>query len=560
MYHLNTKITHNATLRILLKGQSLSKGCSIGTAFLFRDVLKRDILSYTIAEEDIYRELARIKGAIDIVLLDLQKLSHIVRHDLGADQADIFEAHKQILIDQQLYQDMELALSEELLNAEQIVRMTFQKWSKRFALAHSQITRSKAEDIQDLGRRLLNALLGYHENILKHLPHNSIVIAKRLLPSDTVHLQKKHVRGIAVEIGGYNSHSAILARALGVPAVTNLVDVMNSIEQGQELLIDGDQGHLIIEPNQSDKQYFYFQTTERIKEEQEALESLEYPIVMSNGEPVVVMSNASSKEEVITALRLGCDGIGLFRIEQLYLARQTLPTEYELYTQLKKIFHQVPDQSVTVRLLDVGGDKCLPYIKMADDISPMLGMRGVRVLLKHENLLKSQLRALLLLHQDYQVRVLVPMVTLPREMIQIRSIARECEAEMTERYQKPFVPLLIGAMIETPAAVINMEELCPVADFFSIGTNDLIQYTMAAGRENSSVYEYYVDGAQVILHSLKRIIEVAKAHQKSCCLCGELAADVTWSRELLRVGIRQFSVVPQSIPNLKKTLREWTKI
>jgi phosphotransferase system enzyme I (PtsI) len=555
MYHLSSKVIHEKHLRIQLKGRSISSGCAIGTAFIFNDIFKRQIKSYSIDQEEICSEMARIKSAMGIVLKDLHRMSNVVRKDIGSSHANIFEAHKLMLSDARLYDDMEKALSDELLNAEQIVQKTFQNWSQRFELAENEIIKSKSDDMQDLGRRLLKVLLGYEETILHHLPPNSIVVAKQLLPSDTVHIHRRNVRGILVEVGGYNSHSAILARALAVPAITHIPDLMDVIRTGQELILDGDTGEVILFPTEADKIILNEKRSVLIRKERHALEQSREPIVHADGQKVTVMANASSKDEVMTSLMRGCDGIGLFRIEQFYLSRKTLPDTQEVYQELRKVFHHARTESITVRLLDIGGDKQLPYITMEDELSPMLGLRGVRVLLKHEQLLKAQIRALLLLNQEYNIRVMVPMVTLPKEMSRIRYVVHMCLEELNRQYNREFRPVKVGAMIETPAAVINVQPIAELSDFLSIGTNDLIQYTMAAGRENSSVCDYYVEGASVVLSSIQKVVRVAEQVNIPCCLCGEMGADLEWTKALLDSGIRHFSVVPNKVPVLKEHLR-----
>ena len=251
----------------------------------------------------------------------------------------------------------------------------------------------------------------------------------------------------------------------------------------------------------------------------------------------------------------GCDGIGLFRIEKLYLASKILPDEEYLMTNLQKVLKEAKDKEVKLRLLDVGGDKKLSYLEMDDELNPSLGLRGIRLLLKHENMLKTQLRAIIKLSKKYKIRILIPMITLPREINEVKRLVENCTAEVSKEQNQSFEKIKIGAMIETPASVSNIEEIAKLSDFISIGTNDLMQYLMAAGRENVSVSEYHDQGSEVLLKSIKIIAHTAKQFDIECSICGEIAGDLDYTETFIKLGVNELSVVPYGIPALKEKIR-----
>lgn len=442
-----------------------------------------------------------------------------------------------------------------MINAEHVVKNVFRKWANKFKASDEDFIQSKADDLEDLSRRLLRILLGYEKNVLEKLPDNSIVISRRLLPSDTVHMKAKSVKGIVVKEGSQNSHSAILAKALGVPAISNIGSEYESIKSKDKIIIDGGKGIVITYPTEKDKSR-YLDKIGKASKNESAKDARAIPAAKtSDGKFIKVCANASSKEEFRTALVKGCDGIGLFRIEKLYLASKILPDEEYLMTNLQKVLKEAKGKEVKLRLLDVGGDKKLSYLEMDDELNPSLGVRGIRLLLRHKNMLKTQLRAIIKLSKKYKIQILIPMITLPREIKEVKRLVESCTAEVSKEQNKPFEKIKIGAMIETPASVSNIEEIAKLSDFISIGTNDLMQYLMAAGRENVSVSEYHDQGSEVLLKSIKIIAHTAKQFDIECSICGEIAGDLDYTETFIKLGVNELSVVPYGIPALKEKIR-----
>jgi len=489
-HHSQEIVVSGDVKRRIVTGTGISSGCAVGIAYVYRDILTRDIVSYSIRRDEIEAEIRRIKSAMEQVADDVTRMKDVVASDVG--------------------------------------------------------------------RRLLRALLGYDGTVLAGLPQDSVVVARRLLPSDTVHLNKHQVRGIVVAQGGVNSHSAILARQLDIPAVSNIGDDIDTIVRGDPLLVDGDRGVLILFPDNED-------TTDcrrKNKADHERVASLldlaAGPAVTVDGEAVKVYANAASSDDFTDARLFGADGVGLFRIEQIYLASRSLPDEACLIDQFRSRLRKVPGKEVVIRLLDIGGDKELPYLEFERGLNPSLGLRGVRTLLKYDYLLKAQLRAILAVSREFKVKILVPMITLPEEMRQIRDFLNECRREMIRDSEREYDYLSLGAMVETPAAVIGIRELVEVSDFLSIGTNDLIQYTMAAGRESPFIDEYYAKGMPVVMNSVREVLSVARQHDIECSICGEIAADINWTESLLRAGACYLSVSPRLIPEVKQRVRQVT--
>jgi phosphoenolpyruvate-protein phosphotransferase len=549
------KIAKKNKDRMVIKGLSLSSGFAIGKAFIYKDILVRNTTLYGIEEHEIKKEFQRIENAILHASKDLQKMKDIITSDIDKQHADIFIAHKEILKDKQLLSDLRIELERELINAEDVVKNVFNSWTKKFKVSDSDMIKSKADDMDDLSRRLMRILLGYEMSILETLPPNSIVVAKRLLPSDTVYIKTKSVNGIVVKEGSINSHSAILARAFGVPAISNIDKSIGLINDKDELILDGEKGIAIVRPSKKDKAKYKKKINNAARKETKVIAKAKKPAKTLDGTSIKVYANASSKEEFHTAMINGCDGIGVFRIERIYLASKNLPDENYLIENFENILTEAKKKEITVRLLDVGGDKNLPYLALEDELNPSLGLRGVRVLLKHKNVLKTQVQAIIKLSKKYKLSILIPMITFPKEVKEVRNIIRNCITELGKEYAASLDTIKIGTMIETPAAVSNIEEIAKLSDFISIGTNDLAQYLMAVGRENAYASEYYEEGQEILLSSIKNVVDVSRQLKVECSICGEIAGDVRWTPKLLNIGIRRLSVTPSLIPILKEKVR-----
>ena len=540
-------------LRYEITGTSISGGIAMGKAFLYKDILTREIEFRELKEEEVAGELKRIKNALKNVKKDIVDTRNRVEQVLEKKYADIFDAHSVILNDSQIIKNLEDELRREKLNAEQIVKIVFKRMENRFKVSENPIVRERADDIADLTRRMLRTLTGKDVHVLARLPKGSILVSERLLPSDTVCLNRDNVTAIITEEGSKSSHAALLARSMNVPYIAKTSKTMEDINKNAYLIVDADKGRIIVNPEKKEIHEYEEIIKNKKQLEADTIKNIKNFELRKKDTCIRVMANANSKRDLKQALDHNCDGIGLYRIELIYMGKMVPPNSDELVRLLNDTFSGIGKTEVTLRLLDVGGDKILPYINLEGNES-FLGLRGVRVLLKNPKLLETQLEAFVTLSKKYNLKLLIPMVSLPKEITEVKEILKKYLKNSKDRKIK------IGAMIETPAAVIKIKDILAVADFVSIGSNDLIQYVMAAGRENVSVAEYYDAGAEIILGYIGKIIAEAKKQNKECVLCGELAGDVNYTKKLLDLGLENFSVASVKILQIKHKIAEILKL
>ncbi|MEO6028250.1 MAG: phosphoenolpyruvate--protein phosphotransferase, partial [Candidatus Binatia bacterium] len=437
----------------------------------------------------------------------------------------------------------------ELISAAQALARVFRRWERTFREMVQPAQQKTAEDLADLRRRLLRELTGVKTTALEKMPAGRVLVARRLLPSDTVALPRRAVAGIVLEFGGPGSHAAILAEALGIPTVAQIPNAREIIADDDVVIVDGFRGEIVVNPDAATLAHY----TEQIASVQvrgaELKQLARQPACLRDGTTIAVMANVGCREDVSTAVEHGADGVGLYRLEQFYLSRKTPPTAAELLADLREMFAPLRGKPITVRLLDLGGDKPLPFLKLAPEENPFLGRRGVRLLLRYPDLLDTQLQALWQFAREHEVRVLVPMVTLAEEMAEVRM---RFATVANDRGHNALPPL--GAMIETPAAALSVADIIAHADFLSIGTNDLTQYTMAAGRENPLVSEYFREDHPAVLRLVRIVVEEASAIPVA--VCGELARQLAAIPTLLKLGIRSLSVAPPLVPGVKEAVRQ----
>jgi phosphotransferase system enzyme I (PtsI) len=403
--------------------------------------------------------------------------------------------------------------------------------------------------VADLSRQLLQALAGIRTHVLENMSPDSVLVATRLLPSDTVHLSRKSVVAVVAEFGGSASHAALLTREMGIPAVTHISAACDAIAPGETVLVDGFTGTVVVAPDAETRAGFAQRVAEHRISSAAAREQCREPATTLDGVTTAVMANIGCREDAVLAAENGADGVGLYRLEQLYLSRKALPTEDELLEIMRSTLEPIAGKPITIRLLDVGADKKLPSLDLSSEVNPFLGRRGVRVLLAYPELLQTQLRALARLSREHDIQILVPMVTLAQDMKRLRELLVAATAEVGVERLPP-----LGAMIETPAAALCVVEIMTHADFLSIGTNDLTQYTMAAGREDPLVSDYFRDDHPAVLRLVRLVADAVG--DTPLALCGELAGRVDVLPLLLAAGIRSLSVAPPLVPTVKGAVRQ----
>lgn len=532
-----------------LAGKGVSPGLARGKAYVYRDVLQRDSELYIIERAQIGDEKARIAKAIDDVRQSLTIDAVQIEAKLGKRSADIFLAQEAMLLDSSVVEELARILETELINAEQVVRTVFRLLARRFRDIDNEEFRERGDDIDDLSRRLLLSLAGIHAHSLENLPANTVLVARRLLPSDTVFLSRSSTVAVLAEFAGPAAHAALLARELGIPCVGGVYKLLETVHTEDVVLVNGTAGTAVVNPDAKALQRYEKSLGEMRKRKETILQvSTIARTVTLDGTEVSVMANVRSREDVELAMTSGADGIGLFRTEPFFLSSKHFPTDKEFAEFLITSLHPAQGRYIDVRLLDIGADKNPIYLHLPPEPDPFLGRRGVRVLREYPHLLEAQLRAVLEVSQQFRLGVLIPMVTTENDVVQVAERFRRLAAEMGIRE----LPRL-GAMIETPAAALSIPALKKQADFLSIGSNDLTQYTMAAGRENPLVTEYFIDDHPTILRLIKLVIE--ESGDTPVSLCGELAGRIDAIPRLLRTGIRSFSVSAALIPEVKNAIR-----
>jgi phosphoenolpyruvate-protein phosphotransferase len=536
------------TQEVRLTGRSIAPGLGMGRAWVVGDALRSDGVPQTIGAEAADRECERLARSFAETFAELDQSARRIESEFDSALAGIFRAHGTMLRGLVDSGEFEREVRTSSLTAEWAVRRVLRRWYQKFEALENQTLRQRADDVLDLGRNIIRRLRGEAKTGLESIPEQSVLIVERLLPSDVVRLPKPHVAAIVVESLGQGSHAALLAREKGIPTITEIPGVLSLVAGGADVLVDGHRGILVLSPQAATREEFQ----ERLKAWRATLvrckDACRRPARTRDGQLVRVEANIGIQEDVELALDNGADGVGLLRIEQLYFARQAPPTEDELFLDLQKMVTPLGDRPVTVRLLDIGGDKPLPFLPLAPTANPVLGRRGVRVLLEYSQLVRTQMGAILRLSQEHDVRVLIPMITLEDDVRKMREVFEATSAE-----RKIAHPPKFGAMIETPAAALAVPALLKHADFLCVGTNDLAQYTLAAARDDASVNAYYQDSHESVIRLLH--IVMADARGRPVTLCGELAGREGWVPRLLEMGFRTLSVAPTSVPTTKEAIR-----
>ena len=441
-------------------------------------------------------------------------------------------------------------LHEELVNAEQVVRIAFRRLARTFRDMADEVFRARGDDIDDLSRRLLLSLGGIHAHSLESLPKHTILVARRLLPSDTVFLSRVSTVGVVAEFAGPAAHAALLAREMGIPCVGGISNLLERVLTGDDILVDGSEGTVIINPDDEYLQEFIGVQDSRDSLLKERIQASRRDRIASlNGREVPVMANVRCREDVELAVRLGADGIGLFRTEPFFLAMKHFPSDQDFAAFLLHSLEPARGRPISIRLLDIGADKSPVYLNLPIEPDPFLGRRGIRVLRQYPDLLEAQLRALLDVSRQIPISLLIPMVTTERDIVDVVEMLGNLADDM--RIQE--LPG-IGATIETPAAALSIPTLKQHVDFFSIGTNDLTQYTMAAGRENPLVSQYFIDNHPAVFRLIDLVVSESGATPVS--ICGELAGRLNAVSRLIASGIDILSVPAAMVPDVKATVCE----
>lgn len=540
----------------MLKGVGASAGIGIGKVICIREQnLDYSQVQYQGREQ----EKARLKQAVETFCEKTQRMAEDIRQRVGQKESEILSGQVMMLSDPFMVSQMEDAIQSGSC-AEAAVDTVCQMYIEMFSNVEDELMKQRATDIGDIKTRMLRLLLGVESVDMASLPKGTVLAAKDLTPSMTVGLQKDNVSAIITEVGGKTSHSAILARALEIPAVLGIPDALQQLTDGQTAIVDGATGQVLTEP---DAETLYHYT--KLQEEQlrqKAMLSIyrDKPTTDASGRSYQLYANIGSVMEAQAALENGAEGIGLFRTEFLFMDRPAMPDEEEQLEAYSSVSHLMKGKEVIIRTLDVGGDKEVSYLKMGSEQNPFLGWRAIRYCLSEQPLFKTQLRALLRAGaQEKNIKIMLPLVTGVQEIRAARSLLEECKQELSREGLEYDPKIALGVMIETPAAALTADLMAKEADFFSIGTNDLTQYTIAVDRGNAKVEQLYTTLHPAVLRSIRGIIHAAKQAKIPVGMCGESAADPLLIPLLMQFGLDEFSVSASSVLKTRKTISEWNR-
>lgn len=533
------------------QGKSVYKGIAMGPVVVLK---KNDYQVKRTRIENPEAEIKRVDEALEKSKEQLQKLYDKAVQEVGEASAAIFEVHQMMLEDDDYLEAIQNTIRTEQINAEYAVAATGDNFAEMFASMDDDYMKARSADIKDISERLVRNLSGQDDADLSSI-EPSIIVADDLSPSETVQMDKDKILAFVTVHGSTNSHTAILARMMNIPALIGVDMDLEEIHTGMEAVVDGFQGTVIFEPDETVKA----QTTEKMAEEAEKLRLLQElkgkENVTLDGHKINIYANIGSVGDIGYVMENDAGGIGLFRSEFLYLGRNDFPTEEEQFQAYKQAVQMMAGKKVIIRTLDIGADKQVDYFNLGNEDNPAMGYRAIRICLKQPEIFKTQLRALLRAAVYGNLSIMYPMITSTEEVKKIYEIVAEVEEELKAQEIQYKIPEQ-GIMIETPAAAIISDRLAEMVDFFSIGTNDLTQYTLAIDRQNEKLDEFYNPHHEALLRMIRMVVDNAHKCGKWAGICGELGADTTLTEEFVRMGLDELSVAPSMVLKLRKIVRE----
>ena len=547
------------TDNIILNGIAASSGVAIGKVF----VLEEDdflIIKKEIPVSKIKQEINRLEIAMSKTKKELEKNQKELNKVLGENYAKIADAHLLILNDPMVKSEVEKMINSGV-NAEYAVHEVVEKISKTFDSMNNDYFRERKNDLLDVAKKVLSNLLGKKKKTLTDLEENSIVFAKTLTPADTITMKEGMIKGFVTEIGGKTSHTALVAQSLEIPAVVGLRDITHKVKQGMSVIVDGNLGLVILEPSKETLENYKREYEKQVSNKKELEKFKDLPAITLDGREVVLGANIENPEEARSALRHGANAIGLYRSEFLFLSGKGFPSEEEHYRNYTAVAKMMMPYEVIIRTMDLGGDKIarLGLMDIGREANPFMGLRAIRFCLKYPEIFKAQLKGILRASVHGNVKIMYPMISRISEIRDANRILEQAKEELKKEGKKFKDDIEVGVMIEVPSAAIISDVIAREVDFLSIGTNDLIQYTMAVDRVNSDVAHLYSPMHPAILRLLKTIIDSAHAAGKNVGMCGEMAGDPAYTAVLLGLGLDEFSMSAVQIPKVKKIIRNISK-
>ena len=551
-------MSDSARQEVRFEGVGVSPGMACAKIHVVRDDLD-DVVRYRIASSQIPDEIGRFETALIQTRMQILEMQQRIAESIGAKDAAIFDAHLLVVEDRTLIDEVLRKLETDLCNVEWVFQEVATRYAETLNKIDDPYLRERALDIQDVTKRVIRNLQGKAPKTFLALSEEHILVAHNLTPSDTASINRANVLGVATDLGSRTSHAAILARSLNIPAVVGLHDITTKLETGQHVLLDGSDGLLIVNPAPETIAHYAEIESRRAKVAARLKELRTTRSTTRDGRHIVLSANIELPEDVEAVAANGAEGIGLYRTEFLYLNRPTLPTEQEQFETYRKVAERVRPDPLIIRTFDLGGDKLAPgTVDIADELNPFLGWRAIRLCLENLDIFKTQLRAVLRASAVGNIKIMFPMISGLDELRRAKAVLGECREEL----RRSGVPLPekidIGAMIEIPSAAICANVLAPEVDFFSIGTNDLIQYALAVDRVNEKLAHLYEPTHPAVLRLLKMIAEAAHANNIWVGVCGEMAGDVALVPLLLGLGMDELSAGATLVPRVKRAVQSLT--
>ena len=540
-----------------IQGISGSRGVAVGNVYRY---IQEEIVipDYTVAEDKVEAEIGKFASAMAATLKQLDTIRQKALKDMGPEEAAIFEAHMQIAQDPSLSDGIKSLVETSHTNVVAATAQTIETFANIFLGMEDPYMRERGADIKDIGDRLMRNMLGMNPRGLSHISGEVILVAQDLAPSDTASLDKNVVKGIVTAAGGPTSHAAIMARTLEIPAVMGVGDIESFVD-GDKAVVLGTDGIVEINPSDADWDEYTNQAAAFQEELKRLRESANLEATTTDGHHVELFGNIGKAKDAKNALTMGAQGIGLYRTEFLYMENDELPAEDVQFEEYKKVAQDMKGKPVIIRTMDIGGDKELKCLDLPSEMNPFLGYRAIRISLNRPDIFKVQLRALLRASSFGDIHIMYPMIASVEEVKQANAMLDECKEELTAEGKEFNKDIKVGIMIEVPAAAVISPILAKYVDFFSIGTNDLCQYTLAVDRMNEAIGSLYQPLHPGVIRLIKHVIDASHEQGKFTGMCGELASDPVATMILLGLGLDEFSMTASSIPLIKNILRSVSK-
>ena len=538
----------------IIKGIAASDGIGIAKAYLLIDP---DLSFEKKTIDDPATEYERVEKAFSASIADMATIKQNAKSRLSDEELEIFDAHIAILSDPEMKNQIKDEIESQHVSAEEAMTDVTTNFANVLAaMTDNKYMQERAADVKDVAKRALSHLLGKQLPDIASISEPVVIIAKEITPSDTSQMDAKFVKGLATDLGGRTSHAAIMARTLRIPAVVGAEDVTSTIKNGDMVIVDGLHGDIIVDPSQAQIDEYQAKADSFEKERAEWAKLVDAPSVSKDGQHFEIAANIGTPDDVADALKQGADGVGLFRSEFLYMSSDHLPTEDEQFEAYKKAVVGMQGKPVVVRTLDIGGDKPLNYLPLPEEMNPFLGYRAIRICLHRPDIFKTQLRALIRASEFGPVEIMFPMIATLAELRQAKAIYQECKDELQKDHPGLGDNVKIGMMIEVPLAALYADQLAKEVDFFSIGTNDLIQYCFAADRGNDAVSYLYQPLNPAFLRLIKHVIDAAHANNTKAAMCGEMAGDQLAMPLLLGMGLDEYSMSASSILRTRSMMKD----